>query len=206
MAMSSYDTRLERLHTIAARVFAEKGYHCTTMRDLSRETGMSLAGIYHYVSGKDELLYIIQQRCFTEVLEGAAAVLAAESEARSRLERFIQHHVTFFARHMSEMKVLSHEAQSLNGERLEGINALKRRYVAMLTQLIRNVSVVEGRDVDASVAAYALFGMMNWIYTWYDPAGPVSPQALADQFTRLFLTGLAAPSPAPAPAPVSSGG
>ena len=75
MVMLSYDQRLARLLTAAARVFAEKGYHPTSMRELARETGMSLAGIYHYVAGKDELLYLIQRRCFTQVLSGAASAV-----------------------------------------------------------------------------------------------------------------------------------
>ena len=198
MVTSTYDERLDRLLAIAAKVFADKGYHSTTMRELARETEMSLAGMYHYVSGKDELLYSIQQRCFIDVLDGAEAAVASVSYPRERLEGFIFHHVTFFARHMSEMKVLSHEAQSLTGHRLEAINALKRAYVSLLTKLISDVHESEESDVDENVAAYALFGMMNWIYTWYDPTGSVSPEALAEQFTRLFLIGLTAPIRSPA--------
>ena len=187
--MLPYDDRREHLLGTAARVFAAKGFHSTTMRDLARETGMSLAGMYHYVSGKDELLYLIQQQCFAAVLQGAQEALAPATDPRDRLERFIRHHVTFFAGHMNEMQVLSHEAESLNGERLNGINQLKRQYVALLTDMIRGVDGGR-REIDSHVASYALFGMMNWIYNWYDPAGPVSPETLSDQFARLFLDGL----------------
>ena len=68
MTQISSDRRLDHLLATASRVYAEQGYHCTTMRELARATGMSLAGMYHYVSGKDELLYLIQERCFTAVL------------------------------------------------------------------------------------------------------------------------------------------
>ena len=197
MVMLSYEQRLDRLLTAAARVFAQKGYHPTSMRELSRETGMSLAGIYHYVGGKDELLYLIQRRCFTQVLSGAASAVGNATPPEQRLERFIGHHITFFAGHMSEMKVLSHEADSLQGERLEAINELKRRYVALLTDLIKDADGVLRSEVDPHVASYALFGMMNWIYNWYDPTGPISPEALAEQFTRLFLHGLTASSHTP---------
>ncbi|MCZ6856987.1 MAG: TetR/AcrR family transcriptional regulator [Gemmatimonadetes bacterium] len=191
MVMPSYDERLDRLLTTAARVFADKGYHPTTMRDLARATGMSLAGMYHYVGGKDELLFLIQQRCFTRVLSGAETAVSQSTEPRQRLERFIRHHVTFFAGHMSEMKVLSHEAESLQGERLGTINALKRRYVALLTNLVQSADGALESGIDPHVASYALFGMMNWIYNWYDPTGPVSPETLSEQFSRLFLSGLA---------------
>lgn len=189
-----FDERLERLLSTAARVFADKGYHATTMRDLARATGMSLAGMYYYVRGKDQLLQLIQERCFNRVLAGGRAAIADGTGPGDRLTRFIRHHVTFFADHMSEMKVLSHEARSLNGARLERINRLKRRYVELLTKLIAELDGNgEGRS-DARITAYALFGMMNWIYTWYDPRGPLSPEALADHFAQLFLTGAAASS------------
>ncbi len=197
MVMLSYDQRLARLLTAAARIFAEKGYHPTSMRELARETGMSLAGIYHYVTGKDELLYLIQRRSFTQVLSGAESAIDDATRPEERLERFIEHHITFFAGHMSEMKVLSHEAESLQGERLEAVNELKRRYVALLTDLIKDADGALRPEVDPHVASYALFGMMNWIYNWYDPTGPISPEALAEQFTRLFLHGLTAPSHTP---------
>jgi AcrR family transcriptional regulator len=185
-----FDQRLEQILAVAAKVFADKGFHPTTMRDLSRATGMSLAGLYHYISGKDDLLYAIQQRCFTDVLAGAEAAVAGPQAPVERLESFIHHHVTFFARHMAEMKVLSHEANSLSGDRLAKINGLKQRYVDMLRDLIAGVDGVSGNGTDAQVSAYALFGMMNWIYNWYNPAGPLPPEAIAERFAQIFLSGL----------------
>ena len=185
MSTAPFDERLAALLRVAATVFARKGYHATTMRDLSRASGMSLAGMYHYVSGKEELLYLIQRRCFGAVLEGATRVVADESDPVQRVRAFIQHHLTFFTANMNEMKVLSHEAGSLSGERADEILALKRRYATLLQGLITDA---EGHH--PHVAAYALFGMMNWIYTWYRPDGPVAPSELADVMGQLFLDGI----------------
>jgi len=69
--MRPYDERLDHLLARAAKVFAERGYHSTTMRDLAAASGMSLAGMYYYVKGKEELLSLIEERCFTRVLDGA---------------------------------------------------------------------------------------------------------------------------------------
>jgi AcrR family transcriptional regulator len=189
--IAPHDARLEQLLTAAAEVFARKGFHPTTMRDLARVTGMSLAGMYHYVAGKEELLHRIQRRCFERVLDGASRALAPLADPEERLRAFIRHHVTFFASHMAEMKVLSHEAESLSGPPHEEILALKRRYVALLERLIRDLGADER---DARVGAYALFGMMNWIYTWYRPDGPVPADDLAARFAELFLRGLPAAS------------
>ena len=187
--MRPYDERLDHLLAQAARVFADKGYHSTTMRDLAAASGMSLAGMYYYVRGKEELLATIQERCFTRVLEGAERAVAARTgDPVERLQAFIRHHVTFFAAHMPEMKVLSHEAASPTGERLRRIGAIKRRYVDLLEGLLRDAAPDE-TPVDRSAAAYILFGMMNWIYNWYHPAGEIEPERLGALIARIFLGG-----------------
>src|SRR6266581_5862037 len=190
--MRPYDERLEQLLSRAARVFADRGYHSTTMRDLAAATGMSLAGMYYYVRGKEELLHRIQERCFTRVLAGAERALAAlgDADPLERLQAFIRHHVTFFAAHMAEMKVLSHEATSLTGERQRKVNAIKRRYVDLLEGLLKDVAPEEPA-VERSAASYMLFGMMNWIYNWYDPAGAIDPDRLAELIARTFIGGFA---------------
>jgi len=179
--MRPYDERLDHLLAQAARVFAEKGYHSTTLRDLSAARGMSLAGMYYYTKGKEDLLALIQERCFARVLEGAEQAVATAKDASERLQAFIRHHVTFFAGHMAEMKVLSHEPA-------RGVAAIKRRYVDLLETLLKDVAPDE-RAVDRSAAAYVLFGMMNWIYNWYDPAGQIDPRRLADLIAGIFLGG-----------------
>jgi AcrR family transcriptional regulator len=153
---------------------------------------MSLAGMYYYVRGKEELLFRIQERCFTRVLAGAERALAGlgDADPLDRLQGFIRHHVTFFAANLAEMKVLSHEASSLTGERQRKVNAIKRRYVDLLEGLLKDVAPDEPA-VDRSAAAYVLFGMMNWIYTWYDPAGEIDPERLAGLIARIFSGGFA---------------
>ena len=190
--MRPYDQRFDALLAHAARVFAQRGYDRTTMRDLAAASGMSLAGIYYYVPGKEDLLAHIQERCFTRVLEGSEAALAGEGvvDPLDRLAAFIRHHVTFFAAHMPEMKVLSHEAAALSGDRLRRVNQIKRRYVDRLEGLLRDAAP-DQTPAERSAAAYALFGMMNWIYNWYDPTGPLDAGRLADLLTRLFLGGFA---------------
>ncbi|MGH7547514.1 MAG: TetR/AcrR family transcriptional regulator [Gemmatimonadales bacterium] len=188
--MRPYDERLDHLLSRAAQVFADKGYHSTTMRDLAAASGMSLAGMYYYVPGKEELLALIQERCFSRVVAGAHQALAAGGDPLERLQAFIRHHVTFFAANLAEMKVLSHEATSLSGERQRRVDATKRRYVDLLEGLLKDVAPDEPR-VDRSAGAYVLFGMMNWIYTWYDPAGEIDPDRLAALIARIFIGGFA---------------
>jgi len=195
--MPTYDHRRDRLLSHAARVFADKGYDGTSMRDLARASGMSLAGMYYYVKGKEDLLFQIQKTVFEAVTQGAREVIAREATAEGRLGAFIRHHVTFFATHMAEMKVLAHEAESLSGEMLEELRRIKRGYVQLMLDLLAAIDGQgPGDRTKRTVAAYTLFGMMNWIYTWYKPNGPVSVPDLADAITRLFLTGYQVEAPA----------
>src|SRR5437667_113882 len=108
--MRSYDERLDQFLSRAAKVFADQGYHSATMRDLAAATDMSLAGMYYYVRGKEELLYRIQERCFLRVLTGAERALAGlgDADPRERLQAFIRHHVTVSAAHLAAMKTLVH--------------------------------------------------------------------------------------------------
>lgn len=189
--MTTFDERQQLLLNSAVKVFADKGFHATSMREISRESGMSLAGIYHYVTGKTELLFLIQDRCFGQVIAGAKSAIGVEITPAERLRAFIHHHVEFFAAHMAEMKVLSHEEDELAGTMRAQVRKQKREYVSMLVELLEQVS---SAGVNRQVAAYALFGMMNWIYTWYKPTGAVPPDRLADDLTHLFLNGFLQPT------------
>jgi AcrR family transcriptional regulator len=180
--MRPYDERLDHLLARAARVFADKGYHPTTMRDLAAASGMSLAGMYYYVRGKEDLLALIQERCFTQVLEGARQAVAGAADPQDKVQAFIRHHVRFFAHHMAEMKVMSHETAP------RSVTAIKRRYVDLLESVLKEAAP-EQSAVDRSAATYILFGMMNWIYNWYDPSGEIDPRRLADLMTGIFLGG-----------------
>jgi AcrR family transcriptional regulator len=184
MRSPAHDARLERLLQAAAAVFARKGYHATTMRTLARASGMSLAGMYHYVGGKEELLYLIQRDFFQRVLAGARQAVADARDPEGKVRALVHHHVAFFADHMSEMKVLSHEADSLTGAREAEVRALKRDYVDLMAGAMTAAGAVDPRT-----AALALFGMMNWIYTWYRPGGRLSPAELAEVFARIALHG-----------------
>jgi AcrR family transcriptional regulator len=190
MANASRDQKLDALLAAAARVFAQRGYHQTSMRDLARASGVSLAGVYYYVQSKEELLFLIQNRNFEAVVAGMRERLAGVTDPVERLARFIDNHLDYFAAHMAEMKVLSHEAGALTGEYLQQVNAKKREYTRVLMDILADVEQSHGpAHVNRRVAAYSLFGMMNWIYNWYDPLGDVGVELLGQSVCRLFLGG-----------------
>ncbi len=194
--ISRYDQKLEFILRNAARIFAEKNYHSTTMRDISRATNVSLAGLYHYCKSKEELLFLIQDHCFGRVLESLEERLRSESDPLARLRVFIENHLSFFAANMAEMKVLSHEAESLAGDLHAHVSTKKDKYTKLARRILKELQQAEtaSPQVDLTVATYALFGMMNWIYNWYDPKGKLKVSELVENVTRLFLHGFIAGS------------
>jgi TetR/AcrR family transcriptional regulator, cholesterol catabolism regulator len=196
--ISKYDQKLEFILRTAARIFAEKSYHSTSMRDISRATEVSLAGLYHYCKSKEELLFLIQDNCFGRVLERLEERLAEVTDPAQKLRIFIDNHLAFFAANMAEMKVLSHEAESLAGDLHQHVSGKKQRYTRLAREILEELQSIQPQSerVDLTAATYALFGMMNWIYNWYDPQGKLKVSELVENLSRLFLHGFVAGLPA----------
>lgn len=190
-ARPSYDDKLALILRKAAAVFAEKGYHQASIRDISRATGVSLSGLYYYVKSKEELLFLIQEHGFGTVLANVERILDGVKDPRRRLRLLIENHLRFFVANMQEMKVLSHEADSLTGEYRRRVNAVKRRYTAICTDILEELRPPES-TLDLRVATFSLFGMLNWIYNWYRPDRDVPVAQLADNLDLLFVRGFLA--------------
>jgi AcrR family transcriptional regulator len=200
--LSRFDQKLEHILRTSARIFAEKSYHSTSMRDIARATGVSLAGLYHYCKSKEELLFLIQDHCFGRVLERFEQRIEGVDDPLTKIHIFIDNHLSFFAANMAEMKVLSHEAESLEGDMHAQVSTKKERYARRARKILREIQDKRSsQPVDPTVATYALFGMMNWIYNWYDPRGKLSVTQLVDNITRLFLNGFLSASLEEFPAP-----
>lgn len=184
----TYDDKLKLILQTAAAVFAEKSYHDASIRDISRATGVSLSGLYYYFRSKEELLFLIQHHCFTTLVGNLERLLADETDAFRRYHLMVDHHLRFFAANKAEMKVMSHELDTLTGEFRAVVNEVKRRYTDACGSVLAAVMPSEAR-IDPRVAVFALFGMMNWIYNWYHPDRDVGVDELVDQMSRLFLYG-----------------
>lgn len=185
---TSYDEKLALIMRTAAAVFADKGYHRATIRDISRASGISLSGLYYYFGSKQELLYLIQDHCFGTLITNLEKHLAGEDDPQRRLLLFIENHLRFFVSNMKEMKVLSHEAGSLEGEYHRRVSEKKRRYTDLCSGIIEELGA-EGAQVDSRLAVFSLFGMLNWIYNWYRPDRDLPVSDLAEGMCRLFLSG-----------------
>ena len=185
-----FDRRLGQILDHATEVFCLKGYEGASMRDLSRATGMSLAGLYYYFQSKERLLFLIQKHTFTTILEKLKAQLENVTDPEQRIRIFILNHLQYFVSNQQGLKVLSHEDESLKNSLGSEIAGIKREYYRICLGLMEDFRRRRGLDFNARTAALSLFGMINWIYTWYNPRVNGNAEALAEQMGNIVLTGV----------------
>ena len=196
-ADSRFDRRLAEILETAAEVFYEKGYEGASMRDLSRRSGMSLAGLYYYFESKEKLLYLIQRHTFTTVLDRLRERLPEAVSPEDAVRIMIRNHIEYFVANMTAMKVLSHEADTLKNDFGQQIQAIKREYYRICVGLLEELrkarlgkSAPPPRKNEHRTSVLSLFGMMNWIYTWYNPQVDPDSEELADQISDMYLRGV----------------
>jgi AcrR family transcriptional regulator len=188
-----FEQRLGEILEHATNVFYEKGYDAASMRDLSRASGMSLAGLYYYFESKERLLYLIQKHTFETVNRLLEQKLELVNDPEERIRVMIQNHLEYFLANRKAMTVLSHEDETLLNEFGAEVAGLKRQYYKTLLQLIDDLRASQPKrfaNVNSRIAAVALFGMLNWIYTWHNPRVDADATDLARQMSQIFLNGV----------------
>src|SRR5437660_9729289 len=188
--VTRFDRRLAKILSHATDVFYEKGYEGASMRDLSRASGMSLAGLYYYFESKERLLYLIQKHTFNTIVTELKERLNDANQPEQRIRVFILNHLEYFLSNQKAMKVLSHEDDALKNGFGAEIAAIKREYYHTCLDLMDEFKAVKGLEFNSRIAVLSLFGMMNWIYTWYKPRVDADASELARDMGDIFLRGI----------------
>jgi len=185
-----FDKRLAEILTHATDVFCEKGYEGASMRDLSRASGMSLAGLYYYFESKERLLFLIQKHTFSTIVQRLKARLEGVSDPEQQIRIFILNHLEYFLANPASMKVLSHEADALKNGFASEVAAIKREYYRICVGLLDELKSDRGLQFSTRIAVLSLFGMMNWIYTWHNSRVDADAEQLAREMSDIFLRGV----------------
>ncbi|MBN2357944.1 MAG: TetR family transcriptional regulator [Deltaproteobacteria bacterium] len=185
-----FDLKRVHLLTCAARVFADQGYEKASMRQVAQAADFSLAGLYHYVSCKEELLFFIQYHTFGLLTEWLEELLQRDGSPESQLREMVLHHVKYQVDHLSELKLCATELDSLGGDFYQQVLDRRQRYFELTRQIIKRLGDSgQALRIDPNLAALYLFGMLNWIVMWFDPQRN-DPKELADSLVELFLNGI----------------
>jgi TetR/AcrR family transcriptional regulator, cholesterol catabolism regulator len=190
------DSRQEILR-IAARLFQQRGYDATSMNDVAAALKLSKGGLYHHFQSKDEILFEIMDHAMQITQERVINAVSGIADPEERLRALIRRHIeVVLSPRDREITVMLHENHPLPPALRKRINARKKNYIHFLENLIAEVQeeAQKSRRISSRVspraAAFALLGMINWIYQWYKPEGELQAENLVPQFTDLLFGGL----------------
>ena len=188
------DSRQEILRA-AARLFQQRGYDATSMNDVAASLKLSKGGLYHHFQSKDEILFEIMNHAMEITEERVLAPVRSIVNPEERLRALIRLHIeVVLSPRDREITVMLHENHPLPPGLRKRINTRKKEYVHFVESLMAEVQ--QARRAKGSVspraAAFALLGMINWIYQWYKPEGNLQTNNLVPQFTYLVFGGILA--------------
>ncbi|MGH9392627.1 MAG: TetR/AcrR family transcriptional regulator [Terriglobales bacterium] len=186
------ESRRDILRT-AARLFQERGYDATSMQDIASALNFSKAALYHHFESKEAILFQIMSYGMDVFEEKVVQAVSGVSDPEERLRACIAHHVELvLSGRDREITVILHENRTLPADAGRQINNRKKAYVVYLANLVGEVQARRGvakPRVSPQVAAFALLGMINWMYQWYRTEGNLGEAQIAAQYTALFFEG-----------------
>lgn len=190
MPTQTVGSRQEILRT-AARLFRERGYDATSMNDISTALKLSKGGLYHHFRSKDEILFHIMNHAMDLTEERVLNPIRGIADPEERLRALIRLHIELVLRARDrEITVILHENHPLPAALRKKVNIRKKGYIHYLEQLIMEVQGARNsHNVTHRAAAFALLGMINWIYQWYRPEGGLKEEDLIRQYTEIFFAG-----------------
>jgi len=181
--------RYEGILKAACDVIARRGFHQASIRDIARGAELSLAGLYHYVGGKDELLFLVLDRSLDRLIEQLDSALAEAHTPESRLLALIRTHLDFGFRHAAALKIINRDWELLSGPRRDEISAKRQSYLTRGLAVLREVDPHRRSGDELLSATNLLLGMLNGIATRPFLRSPDDARTLAAEVGALFLYG-----------------
>lgn len=189
-----FDQKSAQILKRACSVFAEKGYHDASVRDIAAATGVSPAGLYYYFRSKEELLFMVLDGCLESLVEHVQEEARQEVLPERRIRAMIRAHLRFCTGHWEEMKVLAHDLEALSGAPRRRVLRRIRAYSSLVFRTLEGLGP-RRTPLELRAATFALFGMLNWVHTWYRSGRDLQVDHLADHFSNLFLNGFLSRGP-----------
>jgi AcrR family transcriptional regulator len=184
-----YDRRQQEVVATAARVFAERGYHATSMGDLTEATGLAAGGLYHYIGSKEQLLVSICDALMEPLLEQARAIVAREAPAATHLHELLRAWLAHIEAHRHHMLVFAQERHVIEREpQWREVRRQRKAFEKILDAVLsRGEETGTMTFQDRSLTLLALLGMVNHTPQWLRPRGRLSVEQIADGYCELIL-------------------
>jgi AcrR family transcriptional regulator len=166
-----------------------KGYEATSMNDIADAVGLTKAGVYHYIRGKEQLLFEIMNFAMDMVDEDVIAPAREIADAEERLRTIVERHAKRIMEVGGSVTILLEEMAALAPAHQRTVRNRKRAYFELVKQTLEQLAA-EGklRDVNPTVATFSLFGMILWISRWYRRDGELTAPEVLRDFQELALS------------------
>jgi AcrR family transcriptional regulator len=189
------NTRRAEICRTAARIFRDRGFDATSVSDIARALRMTKAGLYHYFDSKEALLYEIMtfglERVHEEVVEPAKRIRDPEA----RLRQIVIHHAMITTRAQGAVAQLFDETAALSPAARKTIREKERRYFRLIRDTLEELrSARRLRDIDLTVAAFSIIGMILWLPRWFRQGERLTNEQAALEIANLALAGVLKPA------------
>lgn len=184
-------SRKEQIIKAAEKLFRDKGFEGTSMRDIASSLGIEAASLYSHIKSKDEILESICFRMADELIKAIDEVNDLYFNAEEKLKSAVKNHVTIIARDLDGASVFLREWRHLKPPKLKQFVILRNRYEEGFRKILLNGEHENVFDApDKKFAVLTILSAVNWIVEWYNPKGKMTPEEIAESLTDFILTGL----------------
>lgn len=188
---ADYADKREAILDMAAELFARRGFAGASLADLAEASGYSKSSLYHYFGDKQAILYQAMQAHLAELTAIADTAMDVALPPEQQLRRFARATMRAYATARWKHRLLVNETASLAAPEQRRVVAAQRALVERVADLLERLRPA-ANAAERWPNAMLFYGMLNFTYTWYDPAGAVTPEALADRAVSVFLDGFGA--------------
>ncbi len=181
----------EQLFNTAAALFAEKGYHGTSINDLARAMGLQKGSLYHYFTSKEELLFRLLDEYITAALIEIEKICGLDVTPVEKLRQFMLFYSGFYAGDRDRLVLLINDIDKLGEAYRHQVIEKERCYTKALTDIFRQLQATGiMKPMPPAVAAFAFFGMVHYTCKWFQQDGTVTAEALGEMFLEIFTKGV----------------
>lgn len=185
---ADFDRRAE-IYRSAARIFHRKGYHATAINDIAAAVGLTKAGLYYYIKGKQDLLFSIMSFAMDQLDAQVVEPARQEEDAENRLRTIVSCHARLITQDSSALTILVNELEGLLPDDRADIIRRQRDYVEFIADTLSALRE-EGKivDLDPTIGAFSLVGMVLWISRWYRDDGRLKAEEVVTEVTRMAIS------------------
>ncbi|HCJ10839.1 MAG TPA: TetR/AcrR family transcriptional regulator [Clostridiales bacterium] len=181
----------EQILEVAMKVFRERGYHAASMQEIADAVGMQKGSLYYYISGKQELLFMILDRAIDTITARVEEIYRSDLSPKEKLWQAIVNHVEVVSERQDMLTILLRERHALSPNQQAVIDEKRVAYERLFQRILtEGVRAGEFREMDVKIVSFGILGMCNWLYQWYSSEGRLSAKEIGDIFADIVFRGV----------------